>query len=183
MSAAPSAAARVMLRPLTAADADTVATWLAEAMAAVDGSKAGLDTPASLGEFCARAGQRWPGARIDAVVADGRGLVGLLVRRALDAPPRRGDARAVVIDALTVRRDARDVGYGAEAVERLEEEEHGAMVYAAVPRANGLALYFWLRVGYRPVQFDEAPDLVRDAERLWMVRDPSRGRPGAKSDC
>ena len=181
MSAAPSAAARVMLRPLTRAAADAVAPWLAEAIAAVDGRKAGPDTPASLGEFCTRARQRWPGARIDAVVADGRGVVGVLVRRALDAPPRRGDARAVVIDALAVRRDLRNLGYGAEAVYALEEAHPVSTSYAATPRTNGLALYFWLRVGYRPVRADEDAERAADPDRLWLVRGVSPDRSGASS--
>ena len=51
-------------------------------------------------------------------------------------------------------------GYGSEAVRLLEEEAHrvnGARSFRAdVEASNGLGLYFWLRLGYRPATEEEA---------------------------
>jgi hypothetical protein len=85
------------------------------------------------------------------------------------------------IDALAVRRDLRNLGHGVEAVARLEEQHAKTTVYAPIPRTNGLALYFWLRAGYRPVRLDENQKMATDAEHLWMVRRPSAGRSGARA--
>jgi len=60
-------------------------------------------------------------------------------------------------------------GLGAEAVQLLEEEAarrwRVRAVRAEVPLGIGLALYFWLRLGYRP---EEEADRGRDA--MAMVR-------------
>jgi hypothetical protein len=55
-------------------------------------------------------------------------------------------------------------------VESLEDLHPARTYLAASPRANGLAVYFWLRTGYRPVRDDEVPALVRDPDHLWMIR-------------
>jgi hypothetical protein len=49
-------------------------------------------------------------------------------------------------------------------------------VYAGIPEGRGLAVYFWLRLGYRPISSAEAPDapLGLGAESrpgIWMVRE------------
>ena len=48
-------------------------------------------------------------------------------------------------------------GYGSEAVRLLEAEATAVRFRADVDAGNGLALYFWLRLGYRPARPDEVP--------------------------
>jgi GNAT superfamily N-acetyltransferase len=48
-------------------------------------------------------------------------------------------------------------GYGSEAVRLLEAEAEAARFRADVDAGNGLALYFWLRLGYRPASVGEVP--------------------------
>jgi hypothetical protein len=153
--------ARVSLRPLTLDDTAAVEPWLAEAVAAIDGSRLGADTPASLAEFLRRAGTVWPDGEPLLILAHGE-ATGLLVWR--PGPPGQG-----AIVALAVRADRRNVGLGVEAVMRLEART-GLPLYAANPRTNGLAVYFWLRAGYRPVTVAEDGVLARDPLHLWLVR-------------
>src|SRR3990170_506099 len=47
-------------------------------------------------------------------------------------------------------------GYGSEAVRLLEAEAKAERLRANVDARNGLGLYFWLRLGYRPARPDEA---------------------------
>jgi len=84
----------------------------------------------------------------------------------LDGPPPAG---AIVFtiegDTLTVLRmeiapPLRGRGYGSEAVRLLERwagKEKGLQRFEAIiPADRGLALYFWLRLGYRPAAAAEA---------------------------
>jgi GNAT superfamily N-acetyltransferase len=48
-------------------------------------------------------------------------------------------------------------GYGSEAVRLVEAEAKAARFRADVDAGNGLALYFWLRLGYRPARPEEVP--------------------------
>ena len=59
----------------------------------------------------------------------------------------------VIIEWIELAPERRGWGHGSEAVRLLEEQlgrEGAKRVRARVPVANGLALYFWLRLGYRP---------------------------------
>jgi GNAT superfamily N-acetyltransferase len=158
----------VALRPLHPEDAPAVEPWLAEAVAAVDGDRPTAATPASIRVFREVTADRWPGAAIDVIIIDGHGVNGLLVWRMRSTSSKEG--AVVEIDALAIRAGLRNRGYGAEAVLCLEAAHPSATMLAAVPRLNGLAIYFWLRIGYRPVRLDEDATLARDDERLWMVR-------------
>ena len=153
-------------------DAPAVEPWLAEAVAAVDGVRPGPETPATLAALARLGDRRWSGGTLLVLVAAGQGVVGLLGWRPLATAG--GAATAAVIDALAVRRDRRDLGYGVEAVERLEAMLSAATVYATPPRTNGLALYFWLRAGYRPFYPNPAAAAAMhglDPALLWMVRE------------
>jgi predicted N-acetyltransferase YhbS len=167
---------RVSLRLLQPDDAAAIEPWLAEAVAAVDGVRPGPGTPATLAAFGATVSARWPGAAIEVVITEEHGPIGLIVHRV--AKPDGPGKATLLIGALAVRAGLRNLGYGAEAVVRLEEMYPGATVCAAIPRFNGLAIYFWLRVGYRPVRLDEDAELARDPERLWMVRGVSPSASG-----
>jgi len=168
---------RVTLRPLLHTDAADIEPWLAEAAAAVDGVRPAADTPATLVAFERLVSTRWPGATIEAMLVEKVEVAGLLAWR---RSTTLGDhASAIVIEALAVRAGLRNLGYGAEAVYRLEAAHPQARVYAAIPRMNGLAIYFWLRAGYRPLRLDEDATLVHDPERLWMVNGLSPSASGA----
>lgn len=73
-------------------------------------------------------------------------------------------------DVIAVAANLRGRGYGGEAV-RLLEESHPARRYLANlnPR-NGLSLYFWLRMGYRPARHDEIFWRAPDEGTIAMIR-------------
>lgn len=60
----------------------------------------------------------------------------------------------LTIDFIELAPQLRGWGYGSEAVKLLEDETTrlglAQRFRADVPLHNGLALYFWLRMGYRP---------------------------------
>ncbi len=91
--------------------------------------------------------------------------------------PSPGDA---IIAFLAMQPERRYRGLGGEAglaVERLVRDRLGVRcVYVGVPEGRGLAVYFWLRLGFRPLSIAEAPNapLGLTGESLpgiWMVRD------------
>jgi len=88
--------------------------------------------------------------------------------------------RDATIAFLTVDPARRFRGLGGEAgieLERQLREDRGyKRVYAPVPEGRGLAVYFWLRLGFRPLRRSEAPSaplgLTSDSKvGIWMVRD------------
>ena len=177
------AAGRVTLRPFEHDDDTALRPWLGEAIAAVSGMRStGATTPTDLDDFQGWMRARWPDAICMALIST-RGVTGFLVWRPITAswPGRAAGATAIV--ALAVRRDARNLGYGAEAVELFEDVVKGDALLAPIPRSNGLAVYFWLRAGYRPVTAAEQADLVRDPEHLWMVRAASSDRSDGSPGC
>ncbi|MER3420890.1 MAG: hypothetical protein C4290_10355, partial [Chloroflexota bacterium] len=64
----------------------------------------------------------------------------------------------ILIEVLAVRADRRNLGYGLEMVMAVEAGWSGRVALAQVPRENGLAVYFWLRTGYRPFYPFGGPD-------------------------
>jgi ribosomal protein S18 acetylase RimI-like enzyme len=91
--------------------------------------------------------------------------------------PGAGDATIAFLSVDPARRFR---GLGGEAgieLERQLREDRGyERVYAPVPEGRGLAVYFWLRLGFRPLGRGEAPSapLGLTAESkpgIWMVRD------------
>jgi GNAT superfamily N-acetyltransferase len=100
--------------------------------------------------------------------------IGLALVR-LDAPSP-GDATIVF---LAMQPERRYRGLGGEAglaVEQLVRERTGARrVYAGVPEGRGLAVYFWLRLGFRPLSIAEADAplglTVESKPGIWMLRD------------
>lgn len=76
--------------------------------------------------------------------------VGFIAART-DPADATGD-RILTIVALAIAPAHRNLGFGAEAVYAAEaQHKRAAGSRALVPIGNGLALYFWLRVGYRPL--------------------------------
>jgi len=86
---------------------------------------------------------------------------------------KAGDAVEIVF--LAIEPALRGWGYGSEAVRLLEEhslrEGWGNSFQAEVPAHNGLNLYFWLRLGYRPVRTEDK------SGEVLMVRRTQEG-PG-----
>jgi len=90
--------------------------------------------------------------------------------------PRPGDA---TIAFLTIEPGRRFRGLGGEAgiaLERQLRSEGYERVYAPVPEGRGLAVYFWLRLGFRPLSIAESPHaplgLTADPKPgIWMLRD------------
>lgn len=73
------------------------------------------------------------------------------------------------VEAIELVAGERGRGYGAEAVRELEgllAEEGVRGLAAAVEPDDGLGLFFWLRLGFRPMGAREGP---ADG-RFWMVR-------------
>ena len=96
---------------------------------------------------------------------------------ALNDAPRTGVA---AIPFISIDPNRRYRGLGGEATLALERHLRGRFgvekVYAPIPDWRGLAVYFWLRQGFRPVTFSEAPwpliGLIGDPRPgIWMLRD------------
>jgi GNAT superfamily N-acetyltransferase len=83
--------------------------------------------------------------------------------------PQRDAAR---IRLLAVRSDRRRLGIGSRAVLAVEERlrRTAARCFVLVPAKLGLAFYFWLRLGYRPLNQREWPASPEEREAVWMVR-------------
>ena len=177
MSGPPAFKPRVRLRTLLPDEAPSMEPWLAEAVASLDGGRPGPATAANVSAFLELAAQRWPDGTPLAVELVSGGVIGLLVwqRLALEV------GEATVIAALATRRDQRNLGYGAEAVYELEQAQPGAAVLAATPRHNGLAIYFWLRAGFRPVSMEFDAGLAVDPAHFWLVDGETLSGSGASS--
>jgi GNAT superfamily N-acetyltransferase len=70
---------------------------------------------------------------------------------------------------LALAKGLRGWGYGSEAVRLIEESGRAQRFVARVSAGNGLGLYFWLRMGYRP---GELPWREREPEdKIAMMRE------------
>ena len=83
--------------------------------------------------------------------------------------PQRDSAR---VRLLAVRPDHRRLGVARRAALALEERlrESASRCYVLVPARLGLALYFWLRLGYRPLTQREQPAPPEEPPAVWVVR-------------
>ena len=159
--------ARVLLRPVVPADSVAVAPWLAEAEAAIRGRGASVTLNLTLDDLVTSWTASCPGSEIlVGVLADGT-VAGLMHLAPADG--------LLHIRALTVRRDLRNLGYGQEMVFGAEQRHPVArLATATVPSGNGLAVYFWLRTGYRPAYPAGAADTVErgdDGTRMARTLD------------
>lgn len=138
----------VALRPEVAADAPWLERWLPAVAASVGYEQRG-DSPAAM--------------RI--IVRDGRDI-GVL-RYHL----RRATADALIdLVAAPAEESRRGAGMAAAALAEGELRAAGASrVFAPAPQAHGIAVYFWIRLGYRPLMHPEWPC---DRQGVaWLVRD------------
>jgi hypothetical protein len=92
----------------------------------------------------------------------------------------RPEPGAVSVPLVAIAPQRRFSGLGGEAVLAVEREVRARWgvhrCYAPVPDGRGLAVYFWLRLGYRPLTSAQAPwplaGLSDEPRRgIWMVRD------------
>jgi GNAT superfamily N-acetyltransferase len=82
------------------------------------------------------------------------------------------------VPLIAIEPSRRFRGLGGEAGIALDAELRAAgykKVYAPVPDGRGLAVYFWLRLGFRPLRLDEAPGPVagllgETRAGIWMMR-------------
>lgn len=136
------ASLRVTLPPPCADLATAVSGWFGDAWLDMYGRPAeriGRQPPNSLGWLEAPA----PGTEARLVVCDGE-PIGFLALRC--------EAERLTLTALAIAPARRNRGLGAEAVYAAESlVPAGGPCQALVPIGNGLAIYFWLRIGYRPL--------------------------------
>ena len=141
------------------------ADWFAEAAQAI----AGRASPCHIQDRLDEGDRGWW------IEGDGQivgALCGKLVH--LSDPPA---TRALTWTWLAVDARWRAYGYGGAAVPLLEQaaREAGAeLALTPLPPDNGVALYFWLRLGYTPLRSApvEPSDWPRgvDGDALWMRR-------------
>jgi len=167
---------RVVLREPAPSDAVEVNPWLSEALAAVAGRSLGEAAPLTLAQLTESLSPLQRLLLITSREAERSATgtnrpLGLIKLSNISLEPVR-------IDALAIAGAERNLGYGAEAVYELEELYPNVRLIAGVPVTNGLAIYFWLRVGYRPL-FPVSADIALSPGRVWMERGalPSKSVP------
>jgi hypothetical protein len=108
------------------------------------------------------------------LISDGTGdAIGLAVVQ-MDAP----GAGCTSVPLIAIEPSRRFRGLGGEAGIALDAQLRAFgydRVYAPVPDGRGLAVYFWLRLGFRPLRLDEAPGPVtgllgETRAGMWMLR-------------
>ena len=89
-------------------------------------------------------------------------------------------AGAASVPFIAIAPSRRFRGLGGEAgltLERHMRSKHGvSRIYAPAPDGRGLAVYFWLRLGYRPLSAGEGPGPLaglgaEPRPGIWLVRD------------
>ncbi len=150
---------RIRLRPATEADLPAIESWYSEGAAAVNPAAA---------ETSLRDRYEEASGGLLAIERDAEeGPIGLLDYRV--GKPMDG---WVTVEFLALAAGHRGWGYGTEAVRLLEAETRAQRYTASVHRRNGLGLYFWLRLGYRPAHAEEAfwrgPD---EHDTIAMIRE------------
>jgi hypothetical protein len=152
---------RLTLRAATLDDVAALADWLSAALSP-DWQIEDLEAALPLAH----------GVLISDRTGQALGLIVLLADR-----PEQG---AISFPLVAVAPQRRFSGLGGEAVLAVEREVRarwGAQrCYAPVPDGRGLAVYFWLRLGYRPLTHAQAPwplaGLSAEPRRgMWMVRE------------
>ena len=158
MNAEPSAASVVagspaVLRPLWESDVEAIARWCAKPIVLAG-------SPVPLSDLLGSTDRRRTLVLLEEKTQGPTGLVVV----ALDDPE---PGWATVVLLAIAAQDQRDLA--ALGVALLEARLRGQAnhIRAAVPPDVGLALYFWLRLGYRPVPSEEPSA----GEGLWMISD------------
>jgi GNAT superfamily N-acetyltransferase len=152
----------VALRPLDDGDSVWLDQWFG-AVAASVGVQTGVAAPFDwLGGRLVRERR----LRIGIIERDGR-AAGIAVYRL--RTPRR-DAAIVELIATAPADARRGTGMAAAAlVEELLRDEGMRTVYAPAPAGHGIDVYFWIRLGYRPLPRAAWPCAIESV--AWMRRD------------
>lgn len=151
------------LRPIAAVDAGWLDAWLAPVAASVGYSELDGEHP---GERLLDALRVEHGLQGRIVVRDGD-AVGLIVYR-LDTP-RDG---AATVKIVATRPEYARRGSGLATVAAVEDglrQQGVRVVYAPAPAVHGIATYFWIRLGYRPLLRAEWP--CERAGVGWLARE------------
>jgi GNAT superfamily N-acetyltransferase len=92
-----------------------------------------------------------------------------IIEYALDHPV----PAAACVRFLAVDPSHRRLGIGGRAALALERrlKRSTDRIYVSVPARVGIALYFWLRLGYRPLTQADWPVAPEDPPSTWMVRE------------
>lgn len=87
--------------------------------------------------------------------------------------PETPDVHSARVEFLAVRPDQRRLGIGGRTALALERRLRNTTqrLYTLVPASIGLALYFWLRLGYCPLTQETWPEPTSNLPAVWMVRD------------
>jgi hypothetical protein len=145
------------------------------------------EAPAGMSEWPGEAlAPEWTPADLQTALEAGRGV---LVSDAGGQPIGAAvvlvgvpDSASASVPLIAIEPQRRFRGLGGEAALALERHLGGRLgidrVYAPVPEARGLAVYFWLRLGYKPLSAGEAPGLLTDLNAMpmpgiWMLRNLS----------
>jgi GNAT superfamily N-acetyltransferase len=142
------------LRPLRKGDFESLSSWLPDAAKAM-----GCERLADLGSL---------GNSHDLLVAvDGEPAGVLQVETGAPTPD------AALVRALLVAPERRRLGIGGRAALALERRlaRKAKRIFVVAPSELGLALYFWLRLGYRPLTQAEWPARPERSPATWMVRE------------
>ena len=180
---------RVVLRRLTDDDVAAVEPWYAEAAAAVHGLR--RQDASGVQNRSTGSGQALY-HQLEAPRSGAKGGLLVIARRKDSTPIGLLDYRAddpapgwLSVGFVALAEEQRGWGYGSEAVRLLEAEARRRWrrrcIGAKVDLRNGLGLYFWLRLGYRPTVPVERPCASGGGEDvIWMIRRSRRSpRPVA----
>jgi GNAT superfamily N-acetyltransferase len=146
-------------------------------------STLGIETLREMTWLGAALTPEWTLSVLETLVAGGNGVlisdrdtspIGVAAVRT-DAPTA-GSANITFLGIDPARRFR---GLGGEAGLGLDRWLRGKgyqRVYAPVPEGRGLAIYFWLRLGFRPLTTPDAPGPVTglsggEMPGIWMLRD------------
>ena len=153
-------AVTVSIRELRAGDDTWLDTWLGACAASVRYDVITSDAPsASLHTATER--------DLTAKIIVAAEPVGVITYR-LDSPSQN-DA---IIEFVGIEPSFARRGHGQAGASLLEAELRAAgvrRIFAPAPEAHGIAMYFWIRLGYRPLLRGEWP-CTRDAV-AWLARD------------
>ncbi|MBI2723686.1 MAG: GNAT family N-acetyltransferase [Chloroflexi bacterium] len=149
----------VSLRSIMAGDRTWLRSWLPAALHALrpaeDGGRLADDIALEAG-----------GRLVRVVMRDGD-AAGVVSARA--ESPARGQATIEVV-CTPVDAARRGTGMeGAAAMEALLVEGGATRIYAPAVERHGISVYFWIRLGYRPLLRSEWPSACDGL--IWMARD------------
>ena len=141
-----------ILSPPLAGDIEAIARWYPKAIVLAG-------SPAPLRDLFDSTDRRRTLVLTDGTRQEPVGLVVVAVN-----DPEPGWATVALL--AIARQEEREIAALGVALLEAHLRGEAGHIRAAVPLDMGLALYFWLRLGYRPAPSEPTAD-----ERFWMIRD------------